>query len=198
MISNNMSRDELISYLTQFVDAIEHNWELSEEEAEFVDLHKKIIAELSRGRIYKVSNIEAVGSISKLHSPKEYNVRYFASLSAAKRELRQRAKELSKHPFVARPDEVAELGIDRGIAPSLTQSIVTNADIQIPVPGRFKIYEIRMLQKRQIVPVQFVLTSINVAASGPEKTKKKSRNTHSSAEAEKRGIIIPFPNMEKS
>ena len=55
-----------------------------------------------------------------------------------------------------------------------------------------------MLQKRQIVPVQFVLTSINVAASGPEKTKKKSRNTHSSAEAEKRGIIIPFPNMEKS
>ena len=134
-----MSRDELISYLTQFVDAIEHNWELSEEEAEFVDLHKKIIAELSRGRIYKVSNIEAVGSISKLHSPKEYNVRYFASLSAAKRELRQRAKELSKHPFVARPDKVAELGIDRGIATSLTQSTVKNSDIQIPVPARFKI-----------------------------------------------------------
>ena len=188
-----MSREDLIVYLTKFIGAIEQNWDLSEEEQEFICLHKKILSTLQHDRVYKVCNVEVCGSTPEEGGVKEYNTRYYSSLKAAKRELRRRAKKLARHPFVAQPDEVQELGIDRGVAPDLVQSVVTNADLQVPVPGRFKIYEIRMLQDGRILPIQFVLSSIRVTpAAVPEMAIKKEKPGAHNTKKQKRGIIIPF------
>lgn len=169
----NMSKSELLEFLAGFVLSMEQSGEtLTDEMIEFVTLHKKIIAELSRQRVYKVSNIDA--SDISIDGVKEYDAKYYGSLKEAKRELRRRFEEQRRNAFVAAPDEIMELGLNNGVAPSLTQSVVTNKDVPLNAPGRLKFYEVRMLQDNQIVPVQFMLTSIEPA---PAKVSRQQRKT---------------------
>lgn len=175
---DKMSRGELVDFLTGFVEAVEQDkWCSTEEDRGFLCLHKKILAELSQQRVYKVSNIDA--NDIAYGGVKEYDTKYFASLKAAKRELSKRFKRQRKHPFVAAPDEVQELGVDSGINSSLVQSVITNEDMRLRAPGRFKFYEVRMLQDNQIVPVQFVLTSIDVASAATVTLTKSKRKIDS-------------------
>lgn len=164
---NDMTREELVQYLFDFVEALERSNDLSElsgEERDFISLQKKIINELLHDRVYKVSTAGFSGrsSIGLM----ERDIRYFSSLKAAKKEVKRRMEELVKNPFVAGPDEVQTLGLEGGFAPDLIDSVITNSDITVKAPGRFKFYEVRMVKNGEIFPVQFILTNVHVSPSG--------------------------------
>ncbi len=185
MTYNELSRQELIGYLMDFVEGLERH-ELDADEQGFVELHKKIIWELAHDRIYKVSTARA-SSLSE-SGVIEYDIQYFSSLSAAKRELRERMEKQRKHPYLAGPDEVQEHIVQGSLVPDLIKSVVSNTDLPIEAPGRFKFYEVRMLRNGNIVPVQFVLTDVHITPSVLESPSKNSRKS-------KNGKVIPFESI---
>ena len=100
---NELSRQELIGYLMDFVEGLEQHT-LDADEQGFVELHKKIIWELCHDRIYKVTfcrpDQEAASKLA------EYDTQYFSSLKEAKRELHRRMKRLQKQSVLALPEEI--------------------------------------------------------------------------------------------
>ena len=100
---NELSRQELIGYLMDFVEGLEQH-SLDADEQGFVELHKKIIWELCHDRIYKVTFCRPDQQAqSKLA---EYDTQYFSSLKEAKRELHRRMKRLQKQSVLALPEEI--------------------------------------------------------------------------------------------
>lgn len=191
---SDLNRDELIQYLQDFVEGMENHDDLSEEERDFVKLHRKVIWELSHDRIYKVSTAD----LSHINTTglREFDIQYFASLGAAKKELKKRVEALAANPFVAGPDEVQSLGVKASMAPDLVQSVITNSDVKLEAPGRFKFYEVRMLQNGQIIPVQFILTNVHVSPAGfqdvsPHQSSRPANEQHVAK-------IIPFNQIGRS
>ena len=103
---SNMNRAQLLQYMKDFVDIIEKSDVLSEEDMDFINIQKRAIWELSHDRIYKVSTAYYNTKSSSQYT--ESDVKYFSSVNAAKREIKQRLKKLLKNPYVAGPDEVSD------------------------------------------------------------------------------------------
>ena len=87
---NELSRQELIGYLMDFVEGLEQH-SLDADEQGFVELHKKIIC---------CPDQEAASKLA------EYDTQYFSSLKEAKRELHRRMKRLQKQSVLALPEEI--------------------------------------------------------------------------------------------
>ena len=199
---DRLSKNDLIHYLKGLVDSIESESDkiIEPDVCDFIDLQSKIISELSLQRIYKVSNVDM--SDFESSGIKEYHIQYFGSLRGAKRELKKRFREQRSHPFVAAPDEIQDIGLTGGIKPLLLQSVVGNRDVTtLRAPGRYKFYEIRMLQENQIVPVQFMLTSIDATPAQSSRTKSKNKIEFSDSPCfpinTDKGLIIPFSSIKR-
>lgn len=125
---NELSRQELIGYLMDFVEGLEQH-SLDADEQGFVELHKKIIWELCHDRIYKVTfcrpDQEAASKLA------EYDTQYFSSLKEAKRELHRRMKRLQKQSVLALPEEIRNHRLLTSIAPELDQSIISSRDLPL-------------------------------------------------------------------
>ena len=110
--------------------------------------------------------------------------------------VKKRVEALAANPFVAGPDEVQSLGVKASMAPDLVQSVITNSDVKLEAPGRFKFYEVRMLQNGQIIPVQFILTNVHVSPAGfqdvsPHQSSRPANEQHVAK-------IIPFNQIGRS
>ena len=85
---NELSRQELIGYLMDFVEGLEQHT-LDADEQGFVELHKKIIWELCHDRIYKVTfcrpDQEAASKLA------EYDTQYFSSSTSCGSGSRRRS-----------------------------------------------------------------------------------------------------------
>jgi len=186
---SNMNRAQLLQYMKDFVDIIEKSDVLSEEDMDFINIQKRAIWELSHDRIYKVSTAYYNTKSSSQYT--ESDVKYFSSVNAAKREIKQRLKKLLKNPYVAGPDEVSDSRMVMGIAPNLVTSVISNAQVPLRTPGRFKFYEVRMVtQKRKVVPIQFILAEVQpIPLEHPE----DARFTPSGVPNNK---IIPFKKVK--
>ena len=178
-----MNRAQLLQYMKDFVDIIEKS------DMDFINIQKRAIWELSHDRIYKVSTAYYNTKSSSQYT--ESDVKYFSSVNAAKREIKQRLKKLLKNPYVAGPDEVSDSRMVMGIAPNLVTSVISNAQVPLRTPGRFKFYEVRMVtQKRKVVPIQFILAEVQpIPLEHPE----DARFTPSSVPNNK---IIPFKKVK--
>jgi len=193
----NMGKKELVNFLEEFVATIvcDESEEITQEMHDFICLQQKIITELSRQRIYKVSNVDM--SDFARTGVKEYQTEYFSSLNAAKRELKKRFLQQKVHPFVAAPDEIQDIGLADGVKPSLVQSVVSNSAVPLRAPTRYKFYEVRMLQDNQIIPVQFMLTSIDPIPAAFPLAKRKANGSKENLEILKKGLVIPFDKLRK-
>ena len=82
------------------------------------------------------------------------------------------------------------------MAPDLVQSVITNSDVKLEAPGRFKFYEVRMLQNGQIIPVQFILTNVHVSPAGFQDV--GSPRSGRPANEQHVAKIIPFDQIGRS
>lgn len=184
---NELSRQELIGYLMDFVEGLEQHT-LDADEQGFVELHKKIIWELCHDRIYKVTfcrpDQEAASKLA------EYDTQYFSSLKEAKRELHRRMKRLQKQSVLALPEEIRNHRLLTSIAPELDQSIISSRDL--PLEGgerRFQFYELRIWQQGEIRPVLMLLSEVITEPSVLEETAP-------SRTAPKHGKVISFTDIQ--
>ena len=190
---NDLSKDDLIQLLKDFVEGLEKCTDLSAEEQDFITLQKRVIWELSHARIYKVSTADL--SYINTTGPREFDIRYFSSLGAAKRELIKRKRAMAANLNVATPNEIQKLGVNASFAPELVKSVITNSDVKLGIPGRFKFYEVRILQNEQIIPVQFILTAVPISSEGLQDTVRR-RRTSQSAGKQSLAPIIQFDQIK--
>lgn len=154
-----MNRQQLASYMDGLVSRLDNDGWDDEQAQEFSALMHKLRDELSDGepalpKIYKVFF---------RHKDFESNIKYFTTLRGAKREIKDRFNKLRKNPFVAPPYEiVTSRAMEGSVAADTVQSIITNQDFTKKAPGRFKFYEIRMMGRRKVTPIQLVLTQVQV------------------------------------
>ena len=184
---NDLSKDDLIQLLKDFVEGLEKCTDLSAEEQDFITLQKRVIWELSHARIYKVSTADL--SYINTTGPREFDIRYFSSLGAAKRELIKRKRAMAANLNVATPNEIQKLGVNASFAPELVKSVITNSDVKLGIPGRFKFYEVRILQNEQIIPVQFILTAVPISSEGFQDTVRRRRTSRSTGKQSPAPII---------
>ena len=184
---NDLSKDDLIQLLKDFVEGLEKCTDLSAEEQDFITLQKRVIWELSHARIYKVSTADL--SYINTTGPREFDIRYFSSLGAAKRELIKRERTMAANANVAAPNEIQKLGVNASFAPELVKSVITNSDVKLGIPGRFKFYEVRILQNEQIIPVQFILTAVPISSAGFQDTVRRRRTSRSTGKQSPAPII---------
>ena len=190
---NDLSKDDLIQLLKDFVEGLGKCTDLSVEEQDFITLQKRVIWELSHARIYKVSTADL--SYINTTGPREFDIRYFSSLGAAKRELIKRERTMATNVNVAAPNEIQKLGVNASFAPELVKSVITNSDVKLGIPGRFKFYEVRILQNEQIIPVQFILTAVPISSEGFQDTVRR-RRTSRSAGKQSLAPIIQFDQIK--
>lgn len=186
---DRMNRTELLNFMDGYMRRLDDISPTDENERIWIALQMRLYEEIKLDKpIFKVSNMELVQN--SYGGAVEYNTKYFVSLRAAKRELRSRLKELSRSSdtaFIARPEEIMDANLSEGVAPSLIQSIITNQDLLMRAPGRFKFYEVRICEEKGIVPIQLVLTQINVVPKISSETRENNRI----------GITFPFPNRRE-
>ena len=171
---SSMDRRSLANYISGLIKEIERSDWCNEQAGILIALLKRVLMELGQ----EEHNLSIpTYKVCYKSGNKEYNVTYCSSLSKAKRILRQRFIALKKSPDVAMEFEIEEYGVEGGFLPSTRKIVISNRDMRVARPGRFKFYEVRMESDEKVVPVQLILTQV-------------CKNEESALQS---GNVMPFP-----